>query len=95
MYTKSNDSSLMLPSEKNLHAAVPPALLARIEQAADSARVTLDEFVTEAMERRLSRSWLDDVAAYGKRHARERGLKPSDVEKAIAEVRAEDPKRGR
>lgn len=45
--------------------------------------------------RGLERSGLDDVLAYGKRHARERGLKPSDVEKAIAETRASDKERPR
>ena len=88
-------ASVMLPPDKNLHAAVPPGLLTRIERAAASERVTLDEFVTEVIERGLERSGLDDVLAYGKRHARERGLKPSDVQKAIAETRARDKERGR
>ena len=92
---KSTEASLCSPRDKNLHAAVPPALLARVEQAAESERVTFDDFVAQAMEQRLSRSWLDDVATFGKRHARARGLKPSDVARAIAEVRAEEAERGR
>jgi len=84
----------MLPPDKNLHATVPPALLDRIEQAAESERLTLDEFVTELIERGLKRSGLDDVLAYGRRHARERGLKPSDVERAITETRTRDKEHG-
>lgn len=96
MYTsRNNRSSRGSSAENNLHVTVPAALLTRIEQAAESERVTLDQFVAEAIERRLSRSWLDEAAAYGRERAKARGMKPSDVEGTIAEVRAEDETRGR
>jgi hypothetical protein len=80
---------------KNLHASVPPSLLTQAEQAARDESITLDELVRDAMERRLNRRELDEVFAFGKRHARERGLKPGEVAGAIADVRAQDKERGR
>ena len=41
--------------EKNLHAAVPPALLARAQEAAQQEHISIDELVSDAMERRLNR----------------------------------------
>ena len=81
--------------EKNLHASVPPSLLTQAEQAARDESITLDELVRDAMECRLNRRELDDVLAFGKKHARARGLKPGDVAGAVAEVRAQDKERGR
>jgi hypothetical protein len=40
------------------------------------------------------RSPLEEMLAFGKRDAKARGLKPSDVAKAIADVRFENTKRG-
>jgi hypothetical protein len=85
----------MTTPEKNLHAAVPPALLARAEEVAQQEHITLDELVSDAMERRLNRREFEEVLAFGKRHAKARGLKPSDVESAIAAARAEPKERGR
>ncbi len=70
--------------DKNLHALVPPALLSKTEQAAQAEQLTVDEFVADALERRLNRRELADVLAFGKRHAQERGLKPGDVAAAIS-----------
>jgi hypothetical protein len=74
--------------EKNLHATIPPALLAEVEKAARAEHITLDELVRDAMERRLNRHELDEVFAFGKQHARQRGLRPRDVADAIAQVRS-------
>lgn len=75
--------------EKNLHAAVPPALLTRAQEVAQHEQITLDELVSDAMERRLNRCEFEEVLAFGKRHAKARGLKPSDVAAAIISARAE------
>lgn len=87
-------ASIML-REKNLHAFVPPTLLTKMQQAAQDEHLTLDEFVSDAIERRLNRHELEDVLAFGKRHARERGLKPGDVTRAIAGERRTDKEHGR
>jgi len=57
---------------KNLHAAVPPALLARAQEAAEQEHITLDELVSEAMKRRLRerRQKLSHEAQPGKRWSR-------------------------
>jgi hypothetical protein len=81
--------------EKNLHAAVPPALLARAQEAARQEHISIDELVRDAMERRLNRREFEEVLAFGKRHAKARGLKPNDVESAIADARAEPKEHGR
>lgn len=85
--TKTRIGLTSVEPEKNLHASVPPALLTQAEKAARDERITLDELVRDAMERRLNRRELDEVLAFGKRHARARGLKPGDVAGAIAQVR--------
>ena len=77
---------VMLP-EKNLHAFVSPALLTKMEQAAQDESLTLDQFVSDAIERRLNKHEFEEVLVFGKRHARERGLKPGDVATAIAAER--------
>jgi hypothetical protein len=79
----------MFPSDKNLHAAVPSGLLSPVQQAAAANNVTVDEFVADAIERRLNRHALEDLLAFGKRHARERGLTSGDVARAIAAERLE------
>lgn len=81
--------------EKNLHARIPPSLLTEAQRAAEAEHITVDELVRDAVERRLNRRELDEVFAFGKRHARERGLKPGDVASAIADVRSENKPRER
>jgi hypothetical protein len=80
-----------MDAEKNLHASVPPALLTLAQEAAQREHISLDELVSDAMKRRLNRRALDEVLAFGKRHAQERGLKPSEVAAAIDDVRRETP----
>jgi hypothetical protein len=85
----------MTNPEKNLHASVPPALLARAAEVAQQEHITLDELVSDAMERRVNKREFEEVLAFGKRHAKERGLKPSDIASAIAATRADASERGR
>lgn len=95
MHTRRNeDPNLMLPPDKNLHASLP-ALLARMQKAAADEKLSVDQFVADAIERYLSRRELDEVLSFGNRHARERGLQPADVAGAIRDARAGDSARGR
>lgn len=87
-------ASVMLP-EKNLHAFVSPVLLTKMQQAAQNERLTLDEFVSDAIERRLDKHEFAEVLAFGQRHARGRGLKAGDVATAIADERHRNKARGR
>ena len=85
----------MKVTEKNLlHASVPPALLAQGEKAAQRQHISLDELVSDAVEQRVNRQEFEEVLAFGKRHAKKRGLKPRDVAGAIAAVRSHpEPRR--
>ena len=82
------------PLDKNLHASISPTLLKRMQQAAEEERVTVDEFLADAIERRLNRRELTDLLAFGKRYARARGLIPHDIEEAIAVERRGGKQRG-
>jgi hypothetical protein len=63
-------------------------LLAQAQQIAQQEHISLDELVSDAMEQRLNRREFEEVLAFGKRHAKARGLKPGDVAGAIASVRS-------
>ncbi len=78
----------MMIETKNLHASVPQALLAQAQALANAEQITLDELVCDAMERRLREREMDAVFAFGRAHAKVRGLKPSDVAQSVAEVRS-------
>ena len=58
---------------------------------ADSQDRTADELAAAALTRYLDSQQnvqaLDELAAWGKQHAQVHGFQPSDVERAIAEVR--------
>jgi hypothetical protein len=77
-------------SEKNLHASIPPALLAEAQAAASADHISMDDLVREAMERRLRQRQLRDLYAYGDQQARKLGLNEDDVERIIHEFRQEE-----
>ncbi len=68
---------------------LPGQLLEKVKEAAAKEKTTPEEFIRDAVESRLSRSeWLKTLE-FGERNARERGLKPEDVETEIAAVRSD------
>src|SRR5271170_526833 len=75
--------------EKNLHAKIPPALLAEVEQAASADNISVDELVCEAMERRMRERRRQNLYAYGEEQARKLGIKEEDVDRIIHEFRQE------
>ena len=85
----------MTEPEKNLHATIPPALLAEMQKAATNEHITVDELVQDAVERRLHRHRWQDVLRFGEQHAKARGLTEADVEDAVDAVRDEADRRGR
>ncbi len=82
-------SSPVTNPEKDLHASVSAELLARAQKTAQQERISLDELISDAVERRLNRREFEETLAFGKRHAKARGLKRNDVASAIAVVRSE------
>lgn len=70
------------------YIGLPGSLFDRVKETAANEEITPEEFVRNAVETRLNKRELDEVFAFGKSHAKARGLKPSDVARAIADVRA-------
>ena len=73
----------------------PPALLARPAEQAQQEQITLDQLVSDAIESRVDKREFEEVCAFGKQHAKKRGLKPSDIASAIAATRADFSECGR
>jgi predicted transcriptional regulator len=78
----------MKPHEENL-IAIPPALLAEIQQAADEERRPAGEVLREAIERYLENRRWQQLLSYGQQRARELGLTEADIPRLIAESRRE------
>jgi type IV secretory pathway VirD2 relaxase len=68
---------------------VPGQLLDRVKEAAAKEEIFREELVRDAVETRFGRVGWKKTIEFGQRNARERGLKPGDVEAAIAADRAE------
>lgn len=70
---------------------VPEELLFEAQRIARSEGRSADDLAAEALERyidaRRTKQELEELAKWGQAHARERGFKPSDVERAISEIR--------
>jgi hypothetical protein len=79
--------------EKNLHAKIPPTLLTEAENVAQAEHITVDEFVQDAMERRLREHRRQKLYAYGEGQARKLGIREEDVERIIHEFRQEERER--
>jgi hypothetical protein len=79
-----------MEQQKNLHASIPAALLTEAEQAASAVHVSVDEWVRDAMQRRLREERRQRIYAYGEQQAKKLGIKEEDVERIIHEFRQEN-----
>jgi hypothetical protein len=69
--------------------SIPEPLLAEIQIAAQAEHRTVDEVLTEAVKRYVEdRSWTK-LLDYGAERAKTLGIKESDIDRLIAESRAE------
>ena len=68
---------------------LPPQLVYKVVEAAAKEGISPEEFVRSAVETRLGRVGWKKTIEFGHRFARERGLKPEDVDAEIAADRAE------
>jgi hypothetical protein len=84
-----------MDTEKNLHASVPPALLARAQEAALDDHITVDELIRTALEQRLQARRRQKLYAYGEGQARMAGVREEDVPRIVEEWRAEHPQHER
>lgn len=74
---------------------IPEEMMARIQQAAATEKLSPDELVQEAVEEHLRRKRLQDLYAYGEGQARNLGIKESDVDEIVKQGRRELAQRGR
>lgn len=79
-----------MEQQKNLHASIPPALLSKAEQAASAVHMTMDEWLREAVERRLREERRQRIYAFAEERAKQLGVKEEEVERIINEYRAEN-----
>ena len=73
--------------EKNLHAAIPTALLSELEKTAQAEHVTLDEVMRQAAERFIEERHWQELYAFGEQQARALGIKECDVDRIIHQHR--------
>jgi hypothetical protein len=71
------------------YIGLPGELVEKVKEAAAREEITPEELVREAVENRLSRAEWRDLVEFGHRNARERGLKPEDVDAEISAARGE------
>ncbi|MDQ2949281.1 MAG: hypothetical protein M3Y27_25635 [Acidobacteriota bacterium] len=78
-----------MATQNNLY--VPDDLLDQAQRIAKSQGRTADDLAADALKRYIEAQQnvqdLDELASWGEWHARERGLQPTDVERAIWDVR--------
>ena len=73
--------------------SLPEPLLAEIQSAAQAEHRSLDEVFTDAVRRYVEeRSWTQ-LLGYGAERAKALGVKESDIDRLIAESRAEQRSR--
>jgi predicted transcriptional regulator len=68
---------------------LPDQLILRVKEAAAQEEISPEELVRDAVETRLSRGEWRKTLDFGHSNARQRGLKPEDVDAEIAADRAE------
>jgi hypothetical protein len=71
------------------YIGLPGELVEKVKEAAAREEITPEELVRDAVENRLSRAEWRKTVEFGHRNARERGLKPEDVDAEISGARAE------
>ena len=79
-----------MATDKNLY--IPEELLAQLEIAARAQGKTPDELGEEVIREKLD---FAQLLAAGHAHSAQRGFKPSDVTRKVAEYRREKSDRGR
>jgi len=86
-----------MKTSQNISITMPPEMLKKAEEAAREEGSTMSEFLRDALRRQLeNREWQmrwQQIRAYGSKKAKEMGLKPSDVNRLIAEYRTEQGKK--
>jgi ribbon-helix-helix CopG family protein len=69
--------------------SLPEPLLAEIQSAAQAERRSVDEVLTDAVTRYIEERWWAELLGYGAERAKALGVRESDIDRLIAESRAE------
>jgi len=80
---------LNAPRAEDHTIAIPPALVAEIQAAADEEKRPAEEMLREAIERYLRNRRWQRIFVYGEERARALGLSEEDIPRLIAEFRQE------
>jgi CopG family transcriptional regulator / antitoxin EndoAI len=78
---------LNVRSTRTLSVTLPPEMLKRAQSIAKRESRTMSELVREALRQYDRRAWWDEVNAYGRLRAGERGLREGDVARLVHESR--------
>jgi len=71
------------------YIGLPGELVEKVKEVTAREAITPEQLVREAVENRLSRAEWSDLVEFGQSNARERGLKPEDVDAEISAARRE------
>jgi CopG family transcriptional regulator / antitoxin EndoAI len=74
-------------STRTLSVTLPPEMLKRAQSIAKRESRTMSELVREALRHYDRRAWWDEVNAYGRQRADERGIREGDVERLVHKSR--------
>jgi hypothetical protein len=80
---------------ERISTTIPTPLLRQGEQIARQKGITQPELMREAYRRYVIKNEFDRLASYGKQRSKARGLKSSDVNLIIGEVRRSTRNRSR
>ncbi|MDQ1389680.1 MAG: hypothetical protein QOF56_3134 [Acidobacteriaceae bacterium] len=83
---------LSMRSTRTLSITLPPEMLKRAQSIAKRESRTMSELVREALRHYDRRAWWDEVNAFGRQRAEERGVREGDVERLIHESRRDSRK---
>src|SRR5258708_2931455 len=72
---------------RTLRVPLPPEMLRGAQSFAKRESRTMSELVREALRHYDRRAWWEEVNAYGRQRAEERGLREADVERLVHESR--------
>ena len=74
---------------KTINLSLPGELLKNADKVAKFQYRSRSELMREALRRFISNARLEELNDYGERQAKKLGLKPTDINRLIAKVRAD------
>ena len=79
----------MAQASEKITFTAPPELAARINEAAQADGCSRSEFLRKALDKHIRDLKWEEIRRYGRRKAKEMGIKPEDVMGIVREIRDE------